>query len=442
MADIKEFRGLRYNMRYVDDLSLVVAPPYDVISPEGQERYYQMHPYNIIRLILGRQYPEDTDTENRYTRSATCFREWQEGGILVPDSEPGLYSYVIDYEVEGCAPCRRMGLIALVRLEDLTEGSIRRHEKTFSETKSDRFKLMQACRANLCPIFSVYSDPEARVTKLLEETRGPSPDAEFRDRDGIRHRLWRVTDTDAIRLVQEWFRGRELFIADGHHRYETAVAFWQHVQATEDISGEGHPVQYVMMYLCNASEPLTILPVHRLLTAWPAHLSKEGFLKEAAEVMDVERFEFGGDLCPETLGRLASAMNEGGRRTHTFGFCFQHDRSVSLLGLKPHIMEEIFGESIPKPLQGLDVVVLTELVLKRILGIRDEDLDNEHALRYSSRMAEALQAVEVGKSAACFLMNPTRIDQVMEVAEEGLIMPRKSTYFYPKVISGLVINRL
>ncbi|MBI4775412.1 MAG: DUF1015 domain-containing protein [Deltaproteobacteria bacterium] len=454
MAYLKAFQALRYNPETITDLSRVVTPPYDVISPEEQEEFHKAHPQNIIRLILGLQFETDNEDNNRYTRAAEYFREWRKSRVLVQDRESALYLYTIEYKLENGEPRQRTGFITLVKLEDLDGGSVRRHEKTFSETKSERFRLMKACRANFSPIFALYSDPESLVSGTLKEAKPQAPVVDFVDRDSTRHLLWPVTNPFVIQTVQEWFKGRELFIADGHHRYETAVNYWEYLKKTEGAQANDHPAQYVMMYLCNTSEDLTILPTHRLLVVWPSPLDRDGFLKRAEQYFDVDAFDFASADKDKARARFLSAIegagrsthsygfDQAGRSTHSYGFAWRRDPRYLLLRMKPGIMNGAFGKGLSDALKNLDTVAFTEVIFRGILGMSDGDLDNHRNLQYSSRYNAALDQVEDGFYTAGFIMNPTRIQQVLDVAKAGLVMPRKSTYFYPKVISGMAINAL
>ncbi len=439
MAHVEAFKGLRYNSQIIQDLSLVVTPPYDVISPEEQESFYRTHPRNIIRLILGRQYASDTEADNRYTRAAADFQAWRENGVLIHDPGPALYLYRIEYTVEDGTKEQRTGLIARVKVEDIQDGKIRRHERTFSETKSDRLKLIKACRANFSPIFSLYSDPERSVSNLLQSAAAKTPVNDFRDKDGIRHMLWPVTEAAALQGVSQWFDDRDLFIADGHHRYETAVNYWNFLKETEGAK-EGHPAQYVMMYLCNTEENVTILPAHRLLAQWPSALDVDDFLESCEKFFEIKSFEYAASDRDDVRARFFDVLKEAGESAHAFGFTKKGMDRYFLFTMKPGVMEGDFGRDLKPAQRDLDVAAFTEVIFKGLLGMTDEDLDNEKNLHYSSRYHDALDKVETGRCEAGFLLNPTRIEQVTAVAGEGLIMPRKSTYFYPKVITGMVIN--
>jgi len=423
-------------------MSRVVTPPYDVISPEEQEKYHGTHPKNIIRLILGLQFETDNENNNRYTRAAEYFREWRNSGILVQDREPALYLYTIDYKLENGDRRQRTGFITLVKIEDLAGGSVRRHEKTFSETKSERFRLMKACKANFSSIFALYSDPESFVSGVLKEARPKAPVVDFIDEDSTRHLLYPVTNPIVIQSVQEWFQGRELFIADGHHRYETAVNYWEYLKKEEGAQANGHPAQYVMMYLCNTSENLTILPTHRLLVVWPSRIDKDGFLKCAEQYFNIDAFDFDSADKDKVRARFLSALEQAGRSTHSYGFAWRRDPRYLLLRMKPGTMNGAFGKDLSDVLKNLDTTAFTEVIFRGILGMTDRDLDNHRNLHYNSRYNAALDQIEDGFYTAGFIMNPTHIHQVLDVAKAGLVMPRKSTYFYPKVITGMAINTL
>ncbi len=440
MAEIAPFRGLRYNPEKVQDVARVVIPPYDVISPAEQDSYYRACPYNMIRLELGRSETGDNELNNAHTRAASYLREWKEERILVRDELPSIYYYEQDYSCESGLRETRRGLICAMRLEDFASGSVRPHERTFQAVKDERLRLMLACHANLSPVFALYSDVTLAVDSTLKEGREPAPVMSFTDNKGLTHRLWRVANPEALHAAGELMRDRPIFIADGHHRYETALNYRNHQRKTFPAAGSRAPFEYIMMYLSNLNQGgLTILPTHRMLKnldSW----DPVSFLDRARSLFDIREFK-GSEVKQD---RWRFELESGGRLGETVvGFFSNTSESFYLLTAKRETVSLLLAEEgVPGELRGLDVVVLDRVILRRLLGLSEEYLASEHNIHFKHEFGEAVTGVQSGRYDAGFLINPTRIEQVQEVASAGLIMPHKSTYFYPKVGSGLVIRCL
>lgn len=440
MAEIAPFRGLRYNQQIIDDLAQVVIPPYDVISPEEQKVFHERNPYNFIRLELGLPTPEDSGTDNPHTRAAAWIRQWEEKGILVRNPQPAVYSYELDYN-PGSEPVKtRKGFICALRLEDFSSGRVRPHEKTFQAIKNERLALMLACNANLSPVFAIYPDSNDQIHSALASGRQDDPAVSFKDFTGMTHRVWHVTDRQVLDQVQKLMLDKPIFIADGHHRYETALNYRN---ALRERYGSGNPnasFEYIMVYLTNMDEPgLTILPTHRLLRNlgdWDC----ERLIERAKSSFHVECFqsENGGEL------RWKEAITAGGlRKDTTIGVYCKKASCIYVLTAKREVVSSLLEQKgTPAQLRDLDVVVLDQLVLRDLLELSDQFLANERNISFMHDFSEALNAVKSSGFDAGFFINHTRVDQVREVASAGLIMPHKSTYFYPKVLSGLVINPL
>lgn len=442
MAQIVPFRGIVYNPERVETLADVATPPYDVITPAEQLAFYERHPWNIIRLILGKTSEQDTPRDNRHTRSAAFFNTWLSQGILVRDPLPAFYLTSLDFTVDS-RKITRWGIISRVGLEPFDKGVILPHETTFSRVKSERLELMKSCHTNYSPIFSLYSDPGQLVMQALKAScSGKAPDMEFDDSYGHCQRLWRITDPAVHEKITAMMADKSLFIADGHHRYETALNYRQWVaERTADFS-PAHPSNFVMMYLCAMEDPgLVVLPAHRMVKGIDAG-TLEMFLTAAASFFDISPVP----TAPETGGtseseKWAALLKTDGPGTR-IGVVIHHDSRGYRLDLKPGAMERMFGCEMTERMLALDVTVLTRLVLMQLLGLTHEQLDDESVMRYSSRVDAALAAVRSGECDAAFILNATRIDQVRQIAEAGEIMPRKSTYFYPKVVTGQVVNPL
>jgi uncharacterized protein (DUF1015 family) len=446
MAIIVPFRGVVYNPERVENLASVATPPYDVITPQEQLAFYERHPWNIIRLILGKTSEKDTPQDNRHTRSADFFNSWLSEGVLVQDPSPAFYLTSIDFSVQS-RKITRWGVISLVALESFDKGVVLPHEKTFSRVKLERLELMKACHANYSPIFSLYSDAERMVVNTLRQScteMAPDmkPDMKFVDTYGHLHQLWRVTDSAVHRRISDFMKDKSIFIADGHHRYETALNYRQWVaDRTPGFSPE-HPANFIMMYLCGMEDPgLVILPAHRMVKA----ISREKmdrFITAAEDCFDISRFSIENGTGPETAAEKWDRILNPGSPLTRIGVVIRNHPQGYLLGLKPGVMQRMFEHEMSERMLELDVTVLTRLILMELLGLNHSQLDDESIMSYSSVTDVALEAVRTGDCEAAFILNPTRIDQVKRIAEAGEIMPRKSTYFYPKVITGQVLNRL
>jgi uncharacterized protein (DUF1015 family) len=441
MAQILPFRGILYNPEKIKDFSDVVAPPYDVISPQQQEQFHQRHPNNVIRLILGKVGKNDTDQNNRYTRAAAFLKTWLEENILVRDHLPALYLSSVEFPIENRL-VTRFGLVALVRLEPFEKGVVLPHEKTFSKVKSERLELMKACHANFSPIFSLYSDHDGILLDTLKQaTEHHGPDMKMFDSNGFLQRLWRITDTAVHQYISEAMVNKTIFIADGHHRYETALNYRDWVARHTANFSDDHPANFLMMSLSSMEDPgLVILPAHRILS----HVGTEAldaFDKKIEIYFEIENFNFKLHEMEPIRKRFIERLHLQ-KDKNCIGVFIKNRQTFTLLTLKPDVMEKMFSDEIPKSLRNLDVTVLTRLVFMDILGFDQNRLDNEKLITYASTEKDAIEAILNGDYDVTFILNPTKIEQVQIVAQQGLIMPRKSTYFYPKVISGHVLNSL
>jgi uncharacterized protein (DUF1015 family) len=422
MLDIKPFAGLRYDLSRVR-LADVVAPPYDVISPVQQEELYRRDPHNVVRLILGRE-------PDRYREAAMHLNSWRAAGILRRDSEPGFYVLAQTFRGGDGVSHLRSGVIAAVRLVEFDRGVILPHEKTLSRPKEDRFRLMQATQTNLSQIFGLVSDPERQGDALLKEVMGRAPllKVEF---EGVLNQLWAVTDREMIDSLSGIMRTKSVLIADGHHRYETALAYRDLMRLKNAPSDGNEPFQYTMMFLTNMhSEGLVILPTHRLVH----HL--QGF----EEGLFIKRLEEAFDVRPAgTTSELLHLLSA--HEPHSYGvvlsggmYCVHLKRAEGLA--------HMVGAHVPPEVRELDVTVLHSVIFEGILSIGREAQEKKLNLDYIKEVEDVVRAVREGTGQAGFLMNATRIEQVRRVAHMGHTMPQKSTFFYPKLLSGLVMNPL
>jgi uncharacterized protein (DUF1015 family) len=428
MADIKPFRGYRY---YVGtDISAVTAPPYDVIPPQDVDVYYRREPHNIIRVILGKQYDGDAPDENRYTRARDALRKWIDEGAMRPEGAPAFYVYDETYTVDGIEYVRR-GFLAALKLEPFGEGAVHPHEHTLPGPKKDRLELMRATGFNASPIFGLFGDKDGVVRENLSAVASRrGPDATAAEPDGVSHRLWAVTDEAVNERLVEALRGEAVYIADGHHRYETAVAFRDEVRAT----GQKLPgAEYVLMMLIPAEDPgLIVLPTHRCVYGLPEVNAQDVWAKveKHFEVVPATR---------EAVIGLARQPEEG---PAVIGALIGGE--FKILTLRDNT---IMAERAPKRAASwreLDVAALHLLILEDVLGIDQEALARYTNVKYVRDAGDAIGRAETGADGvqAAFIMRPTPIQTVMQVSEDGERMPQKSTYFYPKLLSGLVLRNL
>jgi uncharacterized protein (DUF1015 family) len=444
MADIHPFRALRYDPHRVSPAQ-VVTQPYDKITPTLQDRYYAASPYNLVRIILGRRDQTDDAANNVYSRAAASFRDWRHQGILRQDSLPSLYVYSQRFSLpastkEGASTnpspnLERRGFIALGRLEDYSAGIVYRHEQTLAKPKADRLDLLRATRAHFGQLFMLYEDSD-QVESLL--TTDTAPGIEVADEYGVVHSVWQITDPPLIDSVRTTMSGKKLIIADGHHRYETALAYRNERRAaTSAPPNPASPYEFAMMTFVNMNSPaLLILPTHRVVHGLDS-FSEENFRNSARAFFDID------DVDPSLdAPRAASILRESGR-AGTSILAVTANRAFLLHHPKPNAAGQAFsGLSIRQ--QALDVVQLHKCLLEKVLQLSEESIRNQQNLSYVRDAAEALLQVRALGSRAniAFLMNPCRMAQVRDIAFAGEVMPQKSTDFYPKLLSGLTIYAL
>ena len=435
MADVQPLQGIRYDGRHISDMAEIITPPYDVISEEDQARYYQRDPYNIIRLELGRDEAGDTSLNNRYTRAATMLAEWRLQHILCEDATPRYYCYqqVFTYAQQTYT---RTSLLARVRLEPWSARVVLPHEHTMARPKSDRLKLMEACATNFSPIMSLYEDPQGRMRKLLSAY---AANAELQVLDEVQeeHRLQPITEVEQMALIQNFFEERVLYIADGHHRYETALNYREEVAAMRKPPRDDDAANFVLMALIDLDDPgLLVLPTHRLV----AHLEPDALnalsSQQLGRYFTVREMAMGDYPAEAPLQMLSQA----GDAAPSFVICEAEQSWLVSLNEQGKARMQQSGRS--AAWNDLDVAVAHTLVLEEMLGLNAADLTVGTHVRYTRDALQAVQAVRDGEAQVALLLNPTRVRQICDVADADDRMPQKSTYFYPKLITGLVINPL
>ncbi|MGB9716269.1 MAG: DUF1015 domain-containing protein [Thermodesulfovibrionales bacterium] len=410
MAEIIPFKGILYN---TDKVSIedVLSPPYDIITHEYREELYRRSPYNIVRIDLGKEFHNDSEEDNKYTRAKKYLEEWLKEGILIIDKRPSFYAYSMSYNIDGKEK-NLIGFLALVMLEEFNKGKIHPHECTYSKPKQDRLNLLRICEANTSPIFSLYKSSGTDISSILSEIKTTRPIFQARDSAGAIHRLWQIAEETDLEKIKREIKDKDIFIADGHHRYETALEFQKEMRMKKlNLSGD-EPFNYVMMFLANMHDNgITILPTHRLLKKVPSNAKEK-----LSKYFDIETIYSDFDIIKRLSGRKC-----------TFGFYQNIDDGWYLLKCKENALSEI-----QPSLRQIDVFVLHELILKNILDISDID--------YEMDTKKVIERVRSGEYSAAFFLNPTSVEDVEKAASISVRMPPKSTYFYPKLLTGIVIN--
>ena len=440
MARIIPLKGYRYDPSRVE-LKEVVAPPYDVISTEQRDFLHQRHPNNIVKLENEIEMPGDSFQENKYTRARRYLEEWIATGILRRDEDPSIYVYEQEYRYLEDKPKVRRGFMALARLEEQESGVILGHEQTLMPPKYDRLNLLKECRANLSPIFSLYSEPAGSIDKILAEEARKPPVYDFLDDSNIRNRFWVVSAPVVIESLTSWMKDKALIIADGHHRYETALIY-RHIRRSEKSAySENALYNYVMMMFVNLDGGgVTIYPIHRMVFGIP-DFNPIRFRRKLEKYFEVTTSSFDCSNCEEITRNVLGEMERNGSAGHTFGLYLGGNKLHVLRAKDDSRLGELVENDHCESYKTLDVTIAQSVILQAILGIDTKDISKEEHVRYTPSEKTALEAVRRGDAQIALLLNPTKPEQVKAVTYAGEKMPQKSTFFYPKLLSGLVINR-
>ncbi|GJM17020.1 MAG: phosphatase [Thermodesulfobacteriota bacterium] len=407
MATVKGFRGIRYNPEKIEDFGDVLAPPYDVINAKEQDDLYNKDPHNVIRLILSKG-----EDDSKYEEAANTFRNWIESDILTNDEEPSIYPYYQEFE-DGGNKLTRKGFLAAVKIEDFSTKKILPHERTFPKHKRDRLKLNTACKANMSPVFSVYSDPEIVIEKLLDAKLTDEPIFDVTNDDGVRNKLWRISDPEVLTLIANHLEDKSFLIADGHHRYETAIEYRNIQREANGVTAGDKPYEYVMMFLSNAEDKgLIINPTHRAVKS------------------------LGGITLDELLNRLGEEFNIE-KLPYEEGISNIGHEEFTILTKDPQFVyrASVKNNDIDSP-NRMAVTLLHNNVFNKII-----DEDNAGIL-YTKFLDEAVDLVQNGDYEVAFILPELRASDIFDVVLTGDRMPQKTTYFYPKILSGLVFNPL
>lgn len=426
MAQISAFKGLRFDTGMAGDIKALCCPPYDIISEEQRLQFLANNENNIIRLELPK------DGENPYATAAEVLKTWEDKGILMREAKPALYVYEEEFTAYGNRNSIK-GLICRLKVEEFSKGVVLPHEFTLSKAKEDRLNLMKATNCNFSQIYGLYMDEEHTSLSTIDELSKGAPDMEFTDEDNITHRMWIVTDEKAIEKLVNDFCERKIYIADGHHRYETALNYRNYCRE-QGISKEGDAQDYQMIFLCDMGHPgLVVFPTHRIVRDLES-FDKDAVLAKCGEYFDIEKF------C-EAKGMEQTLATKDAEGKKAFGF-YTGNGEWYLLTLKDiSVMDSLLPDMSIYSRQ-LDVTVLHTLILEKIFGIDKENMAQQINLTYTKFFEEALCVVDEGKAQCSFVLNPTKVTEIRDVASAGEKMPQKSTYFYPKMITGMVMNKL
>lgn len=426
MAEIKPFKGMRYNTFLAGKIGELCCPPYDIISEEERLGYIAENEYNVIRLELPKE------GEDVYKTAGEVLDMWRNTGVLVHEIKPAVYIYEEEFNAYNKRSSVK-GIIVRVKVEEFSKGVILPHEFTLSKAKADRFNLMKATNCNFSQIYALYMDEEHTTLKTIDRLSDRKPDQKFTDSDHVTHKLWIITDEKVIEKLVNDFADRKLYIADGHHRYETALNYRNYCREN-GISKEGDPQDYQMMYLVDMQHPgLVVFPTHRMVRDLES-FDKDEILKGCEEYFDITKFTSVGNINSE----LSKQYKQGKK---AFGFYCGKGEWYLLVLKDIEVMADVLPD-LSEASQQLDVSVLHSLILEKTMGIDKENMANQINLTYTKFFEEAIMKVDKGEFQCSFILNPTRVTEIRDVAAAGEKMPQKSTYFYPKMITGMVMNDL
>lgn len=437
MAKVIPFKGLRYNTEKFSDLDAVTAPPYDIISPDEQQELYNKDEYNVIRLDYGMIFDGDTPDNNRYTRSAAYLQKWIEENQMKFEEKPAFYIYEQIFSLDNNKPTHSLkGIIGLVKIEDFSKDVVKPHEETISKAKEDRFNLMQTTKANMSQVYSLYLDEDKSVARLIETLTEREQDLTFVTPEKITQNVWIITDEEINGKFTDMFADKQLFIADGHHRYETAMNY-RNSRRSEDGSLEGtKDYDYIMMMLVSMSNSgLFVFPTHRMVRGIE-NFDEVLTVAALTEEFVISKIYFTeGDYASIIMNRLADTVDET-----LFGL-YTGENYYYLLKLKDTKTIDSIITDKSDVYKHLDVTVLHKLILEESFGIDEENMRNQKNLVYTRDASEAIDAVKSGEYNCAFLINATKVSEIKEIAQLNEKMPQKSTYFWPKLVTGIVINK-
>ncbi len=441
MADVQPFCGLRYNVQVIKDVTAIISPPYDIISAEEQKSYHQQSPYNVIRLESGEEFPTDSAQDNKYIRAANTLESWLKEGILIREPAPAFYIFQHRFAQENGIK-ERWGLTAKVRITRQGSTGARPHESVMEDRILDRLSLLRASRASFSPIMAMIDHSRDNFAKLLMESAKAWPDVSAMDHDGVIHNMWVIRDEKSIAKITSWCSKKAVYIADGHHRYETAAAYERDKKAADPYWTGEESFNFVMMTLIGANDPgLIAFPTHRLVKLTDSSLAT-GLREKLSTLFNIEEINPVDAARSETLKAWLAALSKHGKRHVAFGlYGLEKDRFCLLHPRKESTIQNMMPRERSREWKSLDVSILHWMILRQMLGI-DNPQKEAACLEYTRDGLEALERVDSGTCQLAFLMNPIPISRILSVADAGERMPPKSTYFYPKLPTGLVMYPL
>ncbi|MCK5636378.1 MAG: DUF1015 domain-containing protein [Thermoplasmatales archaeon] len=434
MVEVAPFKGITYNPKKISKLDDVMSPPYDIISEELQTKLYEKHPRNFVQLILGKINTDNSDKDNRYTRAKKLFDSWMKDSILISSDEPAIFPYTIKYKVKNQTKIMN-GFFVLLKI-DPEYKLVKAHERTLSKPKADRLNLMRTCHANLEPIQLLYIDDEDKIRRKIDEALN-NPIIDVEGYDSFKHKLWKLEDKEIISMVQNELKNNILFIADGHHRYQTAINYANEVKQNTGNTDKDASFNYRMVILANMfDEGLSIFPTHRLIKK--PNIDFDELLEKLNEYFVVE--EKTVDSSKENIAEVREKIKDDLETKDEHKFVMYLKDKYYLLKLKDEAFMDKFAGDRSKTWRTLDVSILHIIILEHIMGINQEKLEDH--VKYTRVDEEAIQFVDGGKYDLSFLMNATKIEELKAIADAGEHMPQKSTFFLPKMLSGLVIYKM
>jgi uncharacterized protein (DUF1015 family) len=441
MAKTFSFKGVFYNKKKIKNLSKLMAPPYDVISPQEQEELYAAHDYNAVRLILGKDFAGDTEFNNKYVRAATYFEGLLRHAILLRDEKPAYYVYEQIFKIKN-KKFKRLGFIGLLRLEELSKSKVYPHESTFAGPKSDRLQLMLQTNAQFESIFGMYLDKKDKLTKFLKKFAKNKPFLEAKDKQGTIHRIWKIDKKAACDKIAKEMKDKWVFIADGHHRYEATMRYRDAMKDKTQRFSEDESYNHIMMYFTNAyNKGLVVLPIHRLIKGID-NFDPLLFSFQIHEYFDIKPFEFTKRTKEKVTKKFFKELAKEGKSRPAIGM-YLGEMKYYILTLKdPKIMDDLVDSNKPKIWRYLEPTVVQTIIIEKILKLKKDDHALSQRIKYSHNEEEVLAAVENRDYQVGLFLNPTKIDDIITIASKYEKMPQKSTFFYPKLLSGLIMNKI
>ncbi len=429
--EVKPLDAIVYNQEKVN-MTDVIAPPYDVISDDYRDELEKRSAYNIVKLILANNNTNLNDENNRYNKAYENYKKWLDEGVLVKTEKPCILYVIQNYEKNG-KKITRKGFIARNRIEDFANKNILPHEYTMGGPKEDRLNLTKKCKANFSQVFLVYSDPEKQIENAIDYTQKPFIDVT--DDLGVQNIVYKIDDEKTIKLIEKVLSDKTCLIADGHHRYETAMNYRNYINSSDNNDS----TKYVMSYFTNMEDDLLIFPTHRILTKW---VEPYVLLEKVKKYFDVEDYTFDGTNKDEVKAKFLQAIEDSSKKQISMGLYMKNVNKFYLLKLRENVDEILNEYKVPEVLKTLDLIVLHKVIISKELEYTQEEQMAQDGILYIKQESEAFDMIDLGKAEASFIMAYPKIQDIKRISEAGERMPQKSTYFYPKLLSGIVINPL